>query len=184
MARTRTETVYTASELRDHDRAAFNRAWQRYCSNVYDDPAWSSEHGESLGAALAAVGDNPPVIDGPTGADDVRRCMAWLENNILSSLRIGYSGAQRSKVARYGCFYRPGMVKPCPWTGYCADETMLDALRQAARSGVSPHEWPRILHEEADRAWEQEVEWQASEDAFVEAADANEWEFCENGERA
>lgn len=101
----------------------------------------------------------------------VARCMAWLENNVLGPLRI-------RRRARYT---RVGAVPSCPFTGYCVDDDLLDALRTAAREGRSPHEWPRLLRDESERLWERELEWQSREDAFVEAADANGWEFDEQG---
>lgn len=171
-------TLYSASELREHHPEGFERALERHRRMVCEDPAWASEIRESLDAALAAIA-NPPDIDGPTGADDVRRCMAWLENRVLEPLRIPWSGKRRWSVAKYG--YRPGHVPPCPWTGVCFDDDLLDTMRTMARDGRNPREWARELRDEADRLLDLEIEHQCSADYFGEDAEANGREFRANG---
>ena len=61
---------------------------------------------------------------------------------------------------------------------------MIGAMSEAAREGLSPDEWPRRLRDVADTLWEREVEGQCSEDAFLEMAEVNGWEFTEHGGRA
>lgn len=183
-----TRTLYTAAELKELHPRGFDRAMDWHARCVCDDPAWASEHRASLKAALEAIGDAAPTIEGPR-VHRVRRCMAWLENHVLGPLRApwapiaGTSSAskRRREVARYGAWYRPGNVRPCLWTGYCVDEDLIDAMREAAREGLSPDEWPRRLRDVAERLWEEEVAGQCSEEAFLETAEANGWEFTEHG---
>lgn len=187
--RTEQRTIYTGRELKEASEEGFRSALEWWRRGVYSDPAWASEHRDSLDAVLAAIGKEPPRIDGPTRAHDVRRCMAYLENNVLAPLRAPWIGIgwktpaaeRRRKTSRYGAGYRPGAVRPCPFTGYCADEDLLDALKEAAWSGRSPHEWPRLVRDEAERLWEREIEWRCSEEYFLEACDANDYEFDVNG---
>lgn len=178
--RTRAIEVYSASELRDRYPVAFRRAHERHCRAVADDPAWFGEIADSLKAALKSI-QGAPRIDGPTGADDVRRCMAWLENRVLEPLRIGWRGRKRWDLSKYGSGYRPDMVKPCPWTGVSFDEAMIDEMRRLARDGVSPHEWERHLRARADQLCESELEDQSSEESFVEMANLNGVEFTVEG---
>lgn len=173
--RTHSIVLYSAAELREHHPEAFRRAHEAHCRMVSEDPAWASEIRQSLARALAAIGDDPPRISG------ARRCMAWLENNILEPLRIPWHGPQRWQVAKYGAGYRPGQIKPCPWTGVCFDEDLLDEMRDLAREGTSPQEWRRTLCDAAERMFDREVEDQCSIGYFIEHADANEYEFDENG---
>lgn len=165
--RTRVETIYTAAELKAANPRGFERALEWWRRLTCEDPAWSGEYHDSLRAALKAVGSEPPRIDGPTGAFDVRRSMAWLENNVLGALRD-----------------KKGNVRCCPWTGYCMDDDLLDAMREHCRSGGSPHELPRVLQQTADRLWKAEVESQCSEEYFLDAAEANGYEFTQSGELA
>jgi len=181
--RTEQRTIYTGRELKEASEEGFRSALEWWRRGVYSDPAWASEHRQSLDAVLAAIGKEPPRIDGP------RRCMAYLENAILAPLRAPWiamggktpAAERRRKTSRYGSSYRPGAVPPCPFTGYCVDEDLLDVLKEATRSGRSPHEWPWLLRDEADRLWDREVEWQCSEEYFLDACDANGYEFDADG---
>lgn len=177
--RTMTTTVYTAAELKEADERAFAHALGQYQRDVYDDPAWASEHRASLKAVRAAFG-RVEVHE----FHDVRRCMAWVENNILAPLRqpwLPLSHPKRRATSSYGGDYRPGHVKPCPFTGYHLDDGLLDYITSGARDGVSPRDLLRGLEAEADRHWEADLEDQASERAFLDAAEANGWEFDESG---
>lgn len=192
--RTMTTTVYTAAELKAGSEGggsdafllgkAFERALERYRKNVYEDPAWASEHRASLKAVRAALGSRlPNSVFGRVEAHefhDVRRCMAWVENNILAPLRqpwLPLSHPKRRATSSYGGDYRPGHVKPCPFTGYHLDDGLLEYVTSGARDGVSPRDLLRGLEAEADRHWEADLEDQASERAFIDAAEANGWEF-------
>ena len=182
--RTTTTTIYTAAELKEADGHAFEHALGRYRQNVYDDPAWASEHRRSLDAMRAAFGSNPPHFDLATRADDIRRSMEWIENNALYPLRQTWhplSHPKRRATSRYGGNYRPWHVKPCPFTGYCMDDDLLEYVTVSARNGDSPAEILRTLPDFADAAWNNELDDQASERAFLESADANGWEFDESG---
>jgi len=182
--RTMTTTVYTAAELKEADERAFAHALGQYQRNVHDDPAWASEHRDSLDAVRAAFGANPPHFDLATRADDVRRSMAWVENNVLAPLRqpwVPMSHPKRRATSRYGASYRPGHVEPGPFTGYYLDEALLDYVTKEARNGSSPDDIKRWVSQEAERLWDADLEDQASERAFLDAADANGWEFDESG---
>jgi hypothetical protein len=72
----------------------------------------------------------------------------------------------------------------CKLTGWCYDEEAIDGFRWAFY-----REGKRDLHElmeAAFRGWlksaQDECEYQNSMEAFKEAADANDWEYYENGE--
>jgi hypothetical protein len=191
--RTVQRTVYTARELKDAHPRGFERALQRHRQWVYDDPAWADEHAESVKDALAAMGDDPPDFGSTTTrAQDIRRSMAWVENNVLAPLRTPFRAgrirhAQQSKndaVRNALRWHKPGEVTSCPWTGYCRDEDLLDFIRKEARGGSSPKDIKRRLIGHADRLWEDEVEDQCREDAFLDDADANGREFYADGSLA
>jgi hypothetical protein len=110
-----------------------------------------------------------------------KRALAWLENNLLAGLRIPYRGAKRWELARYGSYYRAGMIKPCPFTGYCADDDFLDELRKDIKEGSTVKEAFEALADKARRMLENELDAQQSEEYFKEHADANDYEFTEDG---
>ena len=170
--------LFTAEELRRDHPAAFERALAWHCQRESEDPAWIDEHRESLASALRAIDDALPEddIEGP------RRMMAWLENHVLGPLRIPWRGKRRWELARYGAFYRPGMVKPCPWTGYYTDDALLAEIVQGARNGERPADIRRRVEAKADQLWVDEIEHATHPDTFVETADANGWEFTQAGE--
>lgn len=176
--RTIQRTVYTAAELREHCPHGFERALQRHCRWIENDPPWAAEYRRSLAAALAAIGTDPPDIEG------TRRVMAWLENHVLEPLRIGWKGPYRRKVAQYGASYRPGCVKPGPWTGFHVDDALLDEMRDLARDGRNPREWRRAIEDRADYLWQEDIASRCTADYFVEEADATEREYYDDGGEA
>lgn len=187
-----TRTLYSAAELREAHPKGFSRALERWQRSTCGDPHWRDEYRDSLKGALDAIGDAPPTIDGPI------RVMAWFENHILAPLRLPYvPGAfggrpgidndssprtRRRRQSKYGAEYRPGHVEPCPWTGFCVDDAILDYMRTLARDGVSPHNWRRLIESRVDRLWDDEVSSQCTADYFIAAAEANEYEFDAHGE--
>lgn len=174
--RTITEQVYSAAELQEHHPRGFASALARHAKWVYDDPAWAGEHRQSLQAALDAIGSDLPNIEG------ARRVMAWAENCVFGPLRIPFCKVSlRKSRMRFGAGYRPGEVEPCPWTGFCADEDLLDVIRESARDGDSPKGIVRRVKSRADQLWDDEVESQTSAEYFIDSADANGMEFRADG---
>jgi hypothetical protein len=200
---TQTRTIYTAAELKEANPRGFERALERYRRWQCDDPHWRDEHFGSLAAAMGALGatqtnrgwrlDDAPDIEGP------RRVMAWVENNVLAPLRIrwermgdiiecgpngGRRQTERRKLAQYGASYRPGCIKPCPWTGYCVDDDLLETIVKEARDGETPAQIARAVAQRAEALWESEMEYACSKDAYLEDAEENGREFHENGDLA
>jgi hypothetical protein len=73
------------------------------------------------------------------------------------------------------------MIKPCPFTGYCADDDFLDELRKDIKEGSTVKEAFEALADKARRMLENELDAQQSEEYFKEHADANDYEFTEDG---
>ena len=170
-----TRTIYSAAELKEANQKGFERALDHYREMVYSDPHWESEHWKSLDGVLDAIGTEGPSISG-------LRVLSWLENHVLGPLRIGWKGAKRWKLSRYGSHYRAGLVEPCPFTGYWLDDALLNELGKLARDGYSPSAIRVKLQEFAKEAWQDELESMTTEEAFLDDADANGREFLENGD--
>lgn len=196
--KTQTITTYSAGELKTQFPYAFARALDHWQNNVCQDIAWQDETIDSLKACVSAAGiklrdwslgaynrGNFISIGFPQDeAEDLKgpRAMAWLENNLLSSLRIPWTGKGRTDVRKYGVYYRPGLIRPCPFTGYCADDEYLDSLRKAVNSGDTLKEAFESLADVCMRLLEADAEQQASEEYFLEHAEANDLQFTEDGE--
>ncbi len=206
--RTIETTLYTVKELKELHPAAFQKAlekWERY---VDQDPAWMNELFDSLMGTFAAAGVKvndyqlstygyhnfvritmSSEFDYQVGNLTGRRAMAWLENNLLGKLRISWT-AKRNENRKYNAAYRscgnyrpyePGLVPPAPFTGYCADDDFLNSLKKDLRNGVSLyHAFKNLARVYADLA-ETEIQNQKSEEYFLDHAEANGYEFNEEG---
>lgn len=174
-------TVYTAAELKEHCPEGFKKALQWWERTTYADPAWAGETRDSLKALLALFPSRDAswcTLSGP-------RAMAWLENNVVGQLRqpwLPLSHPKRRATSRYGGDYRPGHVKPCPFTGYYMDDALLAYVIKEVRSGAVLGDVHRWIPDECERLWDADVAFQASEESFLGGADANGYEFDANGE--
>ena len=186
-----TLTTYTLRELADMHPDGYDRAIEtiRRQTAEYGVP-WADETAESVKAVIEAAGaelrdwsidyDNPwnswLRFDLPEGVEDMigRRAWAWLENVLLSPLRVPWTGKARREVARYG--YRPGTVKPCPFTGYCVDDDCLEAIRESIAGGASGREAIAGLAGTWAMACAAELEYALSEESILDLrGDDCEW---------
>ena len=108
------------------------------------------------------------------------RALAWMENNLLSPLRIPWTGPERRNLARYGRYYRPGLVPPCPITGVYCDEDYLDSLHKNLRNGVSIYHAYNALADVAATLMENDLDaWTDPENVAEDLANQEtiyEWE--------
>lgn len=128
---------------------------------------------DSRNALLELVSPNDDILDlsGP-------RALAWLENHILSPLRIPWSGPERRRLARFGPYYRPGLVKPCPLTGVCYDEDLLSTLACTLRDGATVREAIQAFFHTARTLIAQEQEnFESIEYATEVAEQSGPWEW-------
>lgn len=192
---THTVTTYTYSELTSEAKYYAFSEWQQGVDNdpyvPFDDDIRGSIRGgiESAGLSLSdwSIGTHGYSWVKVTGLDDAgelrgKRALAWLENNLLAQYRIPWSGEQRTSVARYGRFYRPGMVTPDPFTGYYLDDVVIehlinriskcdDTLEEAFESLASV--WQRALEDEVESARSRE---------YFEDTWAHEAQYLANGD--
>lgn len=195
--KTKMINIYTAAELKEHCPEGFEKALENWRENVQTDPALVSEIVDSFKAVFKAAGltlKDYSIGGRGTGcrvefneaAGELtgKRAFAWIENNLLDRLRIPWSGKGRWKNAKYGRDYRPGLIPPCPLTGVCFDDDLLDDLRDSIRGGLSIKEAFEGLADKAAKLIEEEIEAQCSEEYFLDHADANGYEYTENGKAA
>lgn len=143
------------------------------------------------------------------GELDGARAFAWLENNLFGPLRAPWGlpklkkgaalpeGFTRgwiapSKEYPHGCvtaddknpvtrWTRPGAMRECPFTGVCYDMDFVDALVKAIKGGDTLRDAFASLADEARRLIEAEDEYEQEEASFLDAADANGWEYTREG---
>jgi hypothetical protein len=176
-------SLFSAEELKEANPRSFQKAYDKYANDVLLDPHWSYEYRESLKSIqsrLIELDSKNSKVEG------VKRCMAWLENNILSLYRIkphplSLKNFERRKFAMYGPAYRPGQLKPCPFTGFCVDDSILQYLKDLAKDGEPVKNWQHLVDSFVEQLWENEIESQASEENFLEEAKDLNYEFYEDG---
>ncbi len=76
------------------------------------------------------------------------------------------------------------MQGECPWTGYCADATAIDAIVEACGGLTDISEIKRRVQQDMDAAWEKEFESSMKDENVDENIIANDYEFLENGAKA
>lgn len=193
-----TINTYSASELKQEYPEGFERAHNKYIEETTEyGIAWGDEIMESLKGLIKATngislrdwsinGTNPSqsYIKLTWDTDEARdlygaRAMAWLENNLLADLRIGFNSNKRWELSKYGKYYRAGMIKPCPFTGVCFDEDFLESLTNDIKAGETIGDSFSNLADVAAKLYEAELEYELSEENFLEMSD--EWAYDEDG---
>jgi hypothetical protein len=173
-------TVYSAKELKDKNPKSYEKAFRKFQDSQY---RWGLRYGremfESLEALIKLGGyelkryslggsdcqGNYVELD-HQDCDEIsgRRACAWIENNILTKLRD-----------------EKGELNPTKLTGYCFDYDLIEALQKFIKEGCTIREAFESLAstyaKEADQEWED----QTSEERFLSDAEANDWQFFEDG---
>jgi hypothetical protein len=189
--------VYTLEQLKTIAPKVFKRKYEIFCNSEMECGApWNDEVMDSLKAIIKAAGyrltdwnvsssnysyiklSSNDNIDDLSGA----RAFAWLENKILSKHRIPWLPFTNAKRREYAAtlkayspchpagkrhFYAPGCVNPCPFTGYCGDESFLDDLKDSIRAGMSVRESLLALARCAQKQFEDNEEQATSEENFL-----------------
>ena len=120
---------------------------------------------------------NSNVLDNLTG----ERAFAYFENNLSSKLRISYTGKKRWEYFKYGKEYRPGKIKPCPFTGLCYDEDYIKEIQYSLKKGYSVKDIINFCFDLRRKLFEQEFEYQCSEEYMTEYFEDNEIFFLKDG---
>jgi hypothetical protein len=187
----KTISLYTPEELKEENPEGFERAHEWYKS-INDEIPWSGEIIDSLKAifkasgihlrdySIDAYGYSSVSFDMESETEDLKgqRALAWIENNLLADLRIKWQPygrvdkehqfkSVRAELSKYGQYYRPGMVHPCPFTGVCFDEDMIESLLKSVKSGDTLGEAYHNLANVAAKLFESEIEQGNSEEEFL-----------------
>lgn len=191
----KTINVYSFYELSEE---AKQKAIQDFRED-YQEVFWQDEIFKSL-EALFEVCNNIKMVDYSLGEynsylkvefsrDEIaelkgKRAMAWIENNLLCELRIQEGiHAKYKDYIKYGQYYRSGLIKSCPFTGYCADEDYLESLINDIKLGYDLKTCFESLAQVYEKLINQEIEYQNSGEFISEHLQVNEYEFLENGQQ-
>lgn len=188
---------FTASELRTQFPSAFEAALRHRNDSLTEIP-WQDETIDSLKSLLRAAdiklrnwslgaynrGNHISIAfpgDDATAGLSGKRAFAWLENNLFAQFRIPFAGKRRADVRKFGAYYRPGMITPCPFTGMCSDDELIEALTKSVRSGDDLKIAFESLADTVAEMLERDDESNRSADSFAEESDANDRLFDEDG---
>lgn len=196
--KTKTINIYQFSELSDEAKEFAIQQYREGNTEIF----WANETLQSLkglfencnGVSLKdwSLGECQSWIRVSFTNDEVeelsgKRAIAWIENNLLSNIRIPCNSfslnGTRKKLAQYGSYYRAGMIKPCPFTGYCADDTFLNDLIKEIKSGTDLKTAFEGLATIYQKIINDEIEYQNSDENISEHLEVNEYEFDEEGNR-
>lgn len=189
--------LYDLEELKEVNPSGYDAAYNRWKEKREDGVPWQDEIMDSLKELINAA-DGVNLLDWSIGfsspsyielgwensdAKDFRyaRAQAWLENHLLSDLRIthntkyhyqahaSYRSCDNYHLEHWGKICRPytvGMIPPCPFTGYCADEDFLESLEKDIKSGMTLGDAFLALADVASHLMELEYENSLSEEEF------------------
>lgn len=189
--------VYSASELKEEFPNGYERAYSHWKEHQ-DEIFWMDEIIESMKAvfekseikiydwSLGAYCHSYVKFDmGDAGDLEGNRALAWIENNLFYKLRETKPFSKRVKYYnnKPHNFTHYGQMKECPLTGYCADMDFLDSLVKGVKDGMTLSDVYHNLADVCSKLLEQELDNQMSEEFFLDHADANEYEYTEEGDR-
>ena len=181
-----TRTVYTLNELRTAHPEAYAEVHERWKAGCAEDAApWTDETMDSLKAVVKACGarltdwsigawaPSHVCVDVSDETDDDeprRKDAAWLVEAVLKP--AGYADGT-------GAAHFPGL---CVWTGYCADDAMIEAVHKALVDGDTLTEALEGLADVAREEMEANAEQQEEEDSML--ANWSDREYTADGREA
>jgi len=115
-----------------------------------------------------------------------RRALNWLKDafGLKSVKRVNYIGHDKKKHFRYDVTNLDGSDWSCEFTGYCADHDYLESLLDdVCKGGCTLEDAFSNLADVCGKLIEQEIEYQQSEEYFLEEAEANDYQYTEDGVR-
>jgi hypothetical protein len=178
----KTITTYSIDELRESFPDAYARVLKDEASCVYARGcAWGDEISDSLHAVLKAFGRNGRtgpsdyVYDDETGEERLFTLAdAWAIIRDEGYTESEYLPNDHHKDGRR---HFPGV---CGFTGYCADDDILESILHDLEDGCTLGEALRNAGDTAERIAQREMEYEASEESIVEGFDDSR-QFTEDG---
>jgi hypothetical protein len=135
---------------------------QKKAVEDYKNRACDDLHHQEIFDSYEAIKKEIPKLSEEVKNFTGKRAMAWVENNILAPHRIRYTDVKRKQYRKYGEGYRPGQVKPGPFTGLCYDEDFLAHIVKETKNGQCIGDTIRQLEDVCEHLIEQEQEYISS----------------------
>lgn len=204
--------VYNIQELKEEFPDAYDKAYEEFKRDISDDPylPWQEEIMDSLKSTFKHAGVtlqdwsigtySPSYVEFsiPTYwselaeedmlVDDYEAQLAvdWLKDayGISKADRVKYTNHLGKDAYRWDFKKLDGTDWSCEFTGYCADHDFLDSLFECvACDGMNLKDAFSNLADEARKLFENEYEYQQSEEYFLEEASNNGYEYTEEGDK-
>ncbi len=172
MARTVELTVYRFDELDERTQQRVIDSWREG-----REFPWADEWRDSLDefAKLAPI----TIRDWSVGGRDTGVSF-YMDDEALGEL----SGVRAYKWLLNNGWVDLAAKQDCPFTGYCGDESLLDAIRTAIGSPAKISSLYSVFYG-ALHGWandfERDMDYHYSDEAIREDIEANEYEFYANG---
>lgn len=109
------------------------------------------------------------------------RALGWIENNLLSGLRMTRAKYLSKRKEYFGYGLRVGKIPECPLTGYCADEDYLEDLKKGILEGDTLKEAFQGLASTYSRLLESEYKAYTSEEYVREDLENMDTEYTKDG---
>lgn len=188
-------TVYTPAELKESFPDAFEYAHKKWAESQ-DEIFWADEIMDSMKGLFKEAGIH--LYDWSIGAynpenrvrfslrmeyEDLQgmAANAWIKANILNDAkfkRVKYNKKHGGKGWRYDITKKNGEAWSCEFTGYCADHDFIESLLDDIKHGCTLKDALHNLADTAGKLFEQELEYQVSEEEFLMQ---DHLEFTEDG---
>lgn len=199
-----TVNVYEIKELKKEFPDAYDKAFERFKRDQYEDIPWQYEildsfkktfevaglnlTGYSLGLEQSSVQFTMPTYWSELSQCDMlvedytgQRAKNWLKDafNIHSVKLVRYTSDGKKKK-RYDFFNADGTHWD-GFTGYCADFDFVESLFMEVNDGETLEDAFRGLVDEYEHILNAELEYAQSEENFKEMCSINDWKFLEDG---
>ncbi len=162
-------TVYSIAELSEPALAKAHENFIGNSNSVY----WQDEIIESLNACIKASGFS--LADWSLGA----YAYSWLTLSDNDNLELAGQAALDWLPAEF----KLAPTGICSFTGYCADDDYIEALQKSFARGDTMRQAFENLASVCQVLLENEADYQATLEYFIDHAEANDFLFTERGAR-
>jgi hypothetical protein len=191
-----TVTLYRFDELSEE---AQRRAWMNHAENL-GEFGWNSEYLATLEAFEKAfdievkysIDENAYYYEFVQNVEppemDWLRFARYIWNQYAHQIQRGKYYGKISKDGRHVFRHSKATVEySCPFTGFMADMAITGPVWDCIHYKRQYNNYEDLMHDcliEFFEEWRNDMEYDASFEAFEDLCSANEWEFYESGEMA
>lgn len=184
MPKTLTVQTYSLAELKEAHPEAYERVHERWKEGQSGDIPWSEETMDSLKAVVKACGGR--LTDWSIGAYAQSHCSVSVDDEDGDTGKPKDARWFRREVLKPNGYIRanghPYFPGNCAFTGYCADDTFLEAAYKALQEGETLTEALEGLADVAREMMEADLEQAESEESME--ANWGDNRYLEDGEEA